>query len=400
MENQRKKTNNYILFSIAIILTKFAGMGDFAIYPITNQFYDLFPGMEGIVNYIISGPQLIIMAMAFVVPLLSGKISKKNLIVFSAAIFGVGSLLSAAIVNPWVIALGRTLVGAAQGILSVVSVTIISDVITEQDKQVKYVGVFNASGNMAAMLLSLGAGVLAGYSWKHPFLLYLISLPMLLAAIFFIPAQKEAAADKTGPAKVREKASLGTEFWVMAVAAAVFSMLRTIIMYYMSAYVTENSLGGSDVAATAASMAQLFAFVGAMSFTLVYSRIERWIMPIACGIMSAALLLWYAVPGAATVFIVYCLACGSSGLFMAYTYAHAMIIVDQKGIDTAIAILGAICGVAAFVPTYLVTFLMKLFGTASVTPILWVPFLIGAALFGVCLVYTVILKKNKRRTGA
>lgn len=384
----------YWWFSLAIVLTKFISMGDFAIYPITNEFYTHFPGQEGIINYIISGPQLIIMAMAFVVPVLGQRISKKTMMIWACALFSFGSLLSVVVVAPGIIAFGRTLVGIGQGILGIVSVSIIADVITDPNQQFKYVGIYNASGNAAAMLLSLGAGVLATYSWRHPFLLYLISIPALFAVIFFVPnKQVKIIGTKDRP---KEETPLGSEFWVVAVSAAVFSMLRTIIMYYMSSYVAENALGGTEIAATAASMAQLFAFVGAISFSLVYAKLERWIMPVSCALMAVALFLWNYAANLATVFVVYCLACGSSGLFMAYSYAHTMRIVANSKIDFAIAVLSALCGIAAFVPTYFITFLMKLLRTATVTPVLVVPMWIGMVLFALGFIYTARLTRYRR----
>lgn len=396
MEKSKIKVN-LLFFSIAIMLTKFASMGDFAIYPITNEFYNLFPSSEGIVNYIISGPQLLIMVMAFAVPLLAKRMTKKTMIVLSTVIFAVGSVFSVIIADPLVMAAGRTLVGIGQGVLGIVSVTIVADVITDQNKQARLIGIYNASGNMAAMILSIAAGALAAYSWKHPFLLYFVSVPMLIAVVLFIPDIKIEEKAETEEKAKKEKISLNTEFWVMAIAAAVFSMLRTVIMYYMSSYVAENALGNTSVAATAASMAQLFAFIGAMSFALVYSKIERWIMPIACGIITVALILWCTTFTPVTVFVVYCLACGSSGLFMAYIYAHAMAIVEKRMLDTAIALLSAVCGVAAFIPTYFVTFVMKLLNSSTVTPTLWVNAAIGAVLFAVTLFYTVSLKRKLNR---
>jgi len=395
MEKTKVKVkDNLLLFSIAIILTKFAAMGDFAVYPITNEFYNLFPDMEGLVNYIISGPQLIITIMAFVMPVLSKKFSKRLLIIWSGIIFGIGTLFSVLIVNPYIMLIGRTLVGLGQGILTVATVTIIADVITDTKKLPKYVGIYNSSSNIAAMLLSLGSGILAAYSWKHPFLLYLITIPMIAASVFFIPDTKKEVAEKSDKVEHGEKKHLGTEFWVIAVSAAVFSMLRTIITYYMSFYVAENALGGTGITATAASMAQFFAFVGAFLFSVIYSKINRWIMPLACGAITLALILWCTTFTPVTVFAVYCLACGSSGMFMAYSFGHVMAIVDKNSVDTAIAVVSALCGVAAFVPTYFVTFVMKLLGSATVTPTLWVNVVIGAVLFAVTLLYTVVLKRQ------
>ena len=76
---------------------------------------------------------------------------------------------------------------------------------------------------------------------------------------------------------------------------------------------------------------------------------------------------------------------------MAYIYAHAMTIVDNASANTAIGVLSAVCGIAAFVPTYFVTFLMKVLGADTVSAVLFVPMLIGLALFAVCLLYTIHL---------
>lgn len=384
------------LFSVAIVLTRFAQMGDFVLYPITNEIYKLFPDAAGLANYIVSGPPLLIVAVALLLPLLSGRVGKRTLLVVGAALFAVGGILGAAWAAPEWMAFTRTLVGIGQGILGVVSVTIVTDVIQDKEKQARYVGIYNASSNLGAMILSLLSGGLAAFGWKAPFLLYLFAVPMVVALRCFVPESAASISDdhertkRTGDGRTR----LGNEFWALTIAMGVFSILRTVVLYYMSAYVEENALGGSGLTALATSLSQAFAFAGAMSFTILYKRVGRWIMAVSCGMAAVALVLWCGAASAVTVFVVYCLICGGSGLFMAYSYAHSMLIVPRDGVDQAIGALSAVGGIASFVTTYLVTWLMKINRTDHVTIILPIPAFMACVLFTLTVFYTVYLKKN------
>lgn len=383
------------LFSLAVILTRMYEMGDFVLYPITSELYKAFPEDTALVNYIISGPSLILLPMSLLTPYLARRFGKWKVIVAASVLMAVGGIFGVAFPTaPWM-AFTRTLIGLGWGLMSVVSVTVVSDAITEPDKLVRYTGMYNASGNMGAVLFSLGSGALAAYGWQKPFLLYLLGIPMLAAVILFIPKDMPAARPAKKTEKTaKKKARLGVEFWMVMLVMATYSFLRTIVSYYMSLYVDENGLGGSGIAALAASSAQIFAFCGAMSSGFVYKKLGKWIMPVTSGALLVAMLLWTNVISGTTVFLVYCLACGASGMLMGFSYSHTLLIVPQEGVDTAVAILGAASGIACFLPTYFITWLMGLFNTSTVTPVLVVPEAIAFALFAVALLYVAATRKR------
>lgn len=381
-----------------LVLTKFALSSDFILYPLTNEIFSVFPNHAGLTNYIISGPTLLIMIMSLLLPSLLMRYTKRRLMIFGIFLFTIGGIFNIAIENVYWIAAARSMIGIGQGILSVLSITFLADLCTGTDQQARYIGILNACGNLAAMILSYFTGVLSGNGWKAPFVLYWFSVPMLLAAILFLP--KSETADDSGAKnnQRKNKAKLSyrfkPEFYYLLFVFTAFSILRTIIMYYMSAYTAENQLGGSELTAQAASLSQLFAFSGAMLFSVLYKYLKNGIMPLTLAITSFAFLLWMLKPSPFTIYMVYCLVCGSSGCLMAYSYARPMQILPPDQTDAAISLLSAFGGISGFIPTYLVSGIMALSGFSSFTAT--IPFYTTAAILLLLSSLIFLLNKESR----
>lgn len=370
--------NQRLWFLLTIVLTKFALSSDFIIYPITNEIFAAFPEHRGLTNYIISGPTLLIMVVSLLLPTLLIYFSKRNLMITGICLFTIGGIFNVTFENVYWIAGARTLIGIGQGILSVLSVTLLADIFTNSEQLAKYVGILNACANLAAMILSYLTGILAGSGWKTPFLLYWFSIPMLISAILFLPKVSRETPEKQAAAVRHNRFEFSRAFLFLLFIFTVFSVLRTIVTYYMSSYTTENQLGGSELAAAAASLSQLFAFSGAMLFSILYRYLKQWLMPFTLFITASAFFLWLTQPTVSTVYLVYCMVCGASGCLMAYCYTIPLQIMPPEQSDTAVSILTAMSGISGFIPTYLVSGIMKLSDSASFTAT--IPFYTAAAI--------------------
>ncbi|MDO4287993.1 MAG: hypothetical protein Q4C55_02285, partial [Eubacterium sp.] len=62
-----------LLFIIAIMLTNIVVMADLAIYVITNDLYTAFPQNVNVVNFIVSGPALILALSSLLTPFMLKK---------------------------------------------------------------------------------------------------------------------------------------------------------------------------------------------------------------------------------------------------------------------------------------------------------------------------------------
>lgn len=103
---------------VALMLTNLAVMADLVIIPIISTFYQNYGDHMNLVNFIVSGPALIIVVTSLLAGWMSKHMDKKIVLLIGAVLFTIG----AAIDNPWYVAVMRSLVGIGAGFEQVVAV--------------------------------------------------------------------------------------------------------------------------------------------------------------------------------------------------------------------------------------------------------------------------------------
>lgn len=121
MKVEMSKTKRTLCLA-ALMLTNLAVMNDLVVIPVISNLYGEFADHMGLVNYIVSGPALIIVLTSLLASFLCKKMDKKAVLIIGAVFFAVGALLGVIVVNPYYMAFMRTLVGIGAGIEQVVSV--------------------------------------------------------------------------------------------------------------------------------------------------------------------------------------------------------------------------------------------------------------------------------------
>ncbi len=101
---------------VALMLTNLAVMNDLVVIPVISNLYGEFADHMGLVNYIVSGPALIIVLTSLLASFLCKKLDKKVVLIIGGIFFTVGSILGVMMVNPYYMAFMRTLVGIGAGI--------------------------------------------------------------------------------------------------------------------------------------------------------------------------------------------------------------------------------------------------------------------------------------------
>lgn len=399
MNNELSKRQR-VLFLIAVMLSNIAVMGDNVIYTISNNIYNAFPDASGAVNYILSGPPLLLVIASLAAPFILKKVSKRSLLITGAALFTVGSVLGVVILNPaWMIAT-RSIVGIGQGFINVCAISLVSDVYYEENLRSRFVGYFNASMNIIGMLLSYFAGVIAQRSdWTNTFKLYWSAIPMLIMVILFVPKIKPAeelteSSEETSETSAKKTGKHGFSFgfWKMIILFFVGATLCMCVAYYMSVYVSENSLGGESLTGTAITVGQIVSFFGAMIYGALYSKLKHRTSLIGYICILLAMLLWWLIPSKATVFVVYSLESLGYLILLTYAYASGPMMVSASRADLAISIATAAYGIASFISTYFVSLLMKIMNTSLVSDL--IPVL--AAISVVILVLDLVLGFKKK----
>lgn len=359
-----------LLFFVAIMLSNIAVMGDCVIYPITYNIYNAFPESTVLVNYILSGPPLLIVIASLIAPMLLKKMTKKTLLILGCTLFTVGAVFGVAIDSVWWMSFTRTLVGVGQGFVNVSAIALITEVYDERVRA-KYIGYFNASMNVVGVLCGFLVGSLAAESWQGAFRLYYAAIPMLVMVILFVPNIKNEKQSEAVAVKNREK--MGFEFWELIVTFTILCVCSMVIAYFISVYAVENGIGDESIVARAMSISQVASFVGAMVFGFIYKKLKRWTLVLGYVLAALMFLLMIVAPSTPTIYIVYIMNSISYILPFSYAFVRGPMVVPESKADTAIGIVTAAYGIGGFLTTYFITFLMRIFNTELVTPILVVP---------------------------
>lgn len=235
---------------IAIFFSTLAVMADLAITPVIGLIYGYYPDNMSAVNYIVSGPMLVLVVASLITPLLTKRFNKKAVFIVATVIFSIGAIFGVAVDDPMYICFSRTLVGIGEGVINAVGIAYIADLYEDPQDRNKITGFYNAAQSLMGMILSYAAGMLAANGiWMEVYKLYWLSIPMLIFVILFLPSvkpDKQAAAVKK---EKKSKEAIGWRYWYMSAIFFIANiLLGATILYYLSSYIFENNLGDSSFA--------------------------------------------------------------------------------------------------------------------------------------------------------
>lgn len=380
---------------VALMLTNLAVMADLVIIPIISTFYQNYGDHMNLVNFIVSGPALIIVVTSLLAGWMSKHMDKKLVLLIGAVLFTIGAVFGAAIDNPWYVAVMRSLVGIGAGFEQVVAVALIADVYEDANERAKMTGYYNATMSFVGIAYSYLAGILALKGWQSAFKCYWAAVPMLIFIVLFVPSVKPGEGAAAAAEKDGEKEGLGMRFVLLQISWFIANLLfGATVLYYVSSYIYENDLGDSVFAGTATSVKQIVGFVLCLFFGVIYSKLKRHTITVSYIVAAVTLVILAAVPSKFGAVVIATICGCMYKLVFSYMYAHGFTMVPVSRIDDSVAITTAVYGIGTFFSTYFATFLMKVMGTDRVTETWY----IAAALFVILAVLEIVLTMSEKKT--
>lgn len=373
-----------ILFVIALLSANIAIMGDNVLYPVIADIYGTYYDHISLVNYVVSGPLLIIFIVSLFVSRLFRFMSKKTIMVLGGILFAVSSIFGVAVDSIYYMAVMRTFYGIGIALINVSAIALIPEVYQDESKISWMMGIFNGTMAVFGAAAGLMSGVLAVDSWKGAYHYYLISVVMVILFAVFLPNIRpetgcRAQTEKSGKEK---KQPYGFQFWVMIITVALVTMCFNMGANFVSTYVSEHNLGNSAVSGTVSACATFGSMICCVAFGGLYKKLKKHLLTLAGIMLSAALALLYFTSSLPVTVIAFILTGGAYGLAFTFSYTQGGVLAPER-VDDAIGVATAAYAIAGFLSTYAVTGLMSVMNTELFTPILIVPFVgvIAAVLF-------------------
>lgn len=209
-------------------------MGGAAIAPALPLISEAFPdSSETAISLMITLPSLAIAIVGFGIGHIADKIGKVRTMIISLLVFSVAGVSGFFLDTVNSILVGRFIVGVGIAGMSVAASALIAEYYTGIKRE-KVIALQTAAMGLGVLVLETAGGVLAGFGWRTPFLIYLIGLPILLGVLF--TAREPAKRTSSPPIEGRIKSKgmiIAICYFTAFLVFMILFLLPTKLPYYM-----------------------------------------------------------------------------------------------------------------------------------------------------------------------
>jgi MFS family permease len=381
---------------IALFLVNFAYMADMAIIPAADAIYSVFSDAPiGLLNFILTGPQLIGVASALLISVLMRRFSKKRIIVVFFALFTISACLGAVVKDPYYIAAMRALVGFSNGGLAPAAIALISEVYFDDEKKLNgLVGAFSGFTALIGAAISIVAGWLCSIHWDYVYYIYFAAIPMLFLLMISLPdLPLQQATDKTNE-------TTHVKMSISRLAALIGSILLicvifNVMSYQCAIYVTQNGLGDSVFAGILSGVVTISTAVGCFIFAPIYNRLNRGISSVFYFMLALGFLTSLFPFNQVWAIVCFAILGFAYGLAMPYYYVRASAIVPPEMASSVTGIVAAAIGFGSFLSSFVSTFLINIFDFSALISLF--PLYIGVLTLGGIVAVILAVRDKKTR---
>ena len=283
----------------------------FAPTPVLQQISEHFPTVsKSVVQMLITGPSLIGMFCALASGVLITKISKKQLLLFSALIAGVFGLIPLFIDSFPVLFGCRMVYGFALGLTTALNTAVVAEWF-EGEARVKAMGIQAASVGAGLAVASAGAGALGAKIFQNSYLINIVGFVCFAVIFFCLPETGKAVQSKGNQIRINAR----------VVILAVLGMLEFLFLISFTTNISMHLAGDlKDNATIAGNLTSIFS-IGQIIVGLVLSYITRITkkatLPVAMVffVLGAILLIFF--PSNFPILCIAAVCCGfSQGTFI------------------------------------------------------------------------------------
>lgn len=313
---KNKKTLTFMNYAAILSIFFFSGGGTFMNAAVQTMI-EAWPQLSVTsVRMVTSLPCLVSLPVAILTGRLAGKrISYRFCAILGTALMLVGGAAPYFFHRSWTLILVfRTLLGIGVGFTGMRNALILGSV--PEDKKSAMIGYGSSAMNACAMLAGLVVGILAGISWKAPFLFNLLAAAALLLVTFYL---KEPEKDHTAEinmaegneteiketensgatVKTAEKPGKNPEGWKILVYIVLQFVLTTAlypVLSGMSTYMAARNIGSSFTAGISTFVYGLFGVLINLILNRLIQTFRQYMLPVMCLCFSAGMALVLFVP--------------------------------------------------------------------------------------------------------
>jgi len=251
-----------------------------SLFPAIPRLFEQFgshPHAGLLVPMIVTIPSLFVAICAPFAGSIADRFGRRPIFLVALAVYTLVGVLPMLLDNLYLIVGSRAVLGMAEAAIVTISSALIGDYFREErHRWVAWVGVFIS---LAGTLLVATGGALADISWRGPFAIYALALPLFILALVFIeePARDEAQSD---PAT--------RDFpWRAAAAIGFITIIASVLYYVEPLHVASVLVAKGAGSATNVGLIQAATSLAYIAGAFLYRRIHALPVGIILGIAGA-----------------------------------------------------------------------------------------------------------------
>lgn len=330
-----------------------------ALAPILAEVGKFFPDAgDSAIQIVLTLINLTTMPAMILEPMLEPKITKRNIALIGTVLMLAGALIPQVLNSQlWMLYVSSIVIGVGLSFVVVTSSSLISDYFTGLDKS-RVMGFQSIFVSIGGTIIAKGSGLLTAMAgWERGYLVFLITIPILLIILLTVP--KGETAPKVEKGKSRGISGAMVYFGILCLITGIFvATFNTNI----AMYIDRKGIGDASTAGTVASIMQVVGIVGGLLLGTTVKVFKRFTIGVAILFMAAGT----AMVGLSTNLAVICLGALVVGFGFAIrnpgavTFAANMVPTAQASL--AIAIVSATYNVGNFISAYVVNAMANLMG--------------------------------------
>ncbi len=284
-----KKDNNRRV-KIGIYLCAILMMGAIAVASNVASIVAAFPeaGQTKVVAYLISAPCLVVILVTLVSGKLMNSIPKKTLMIAGVVFWLVGGTLPYFMSSLETILIMRLVFGVGVGIIQSLCPALVVDNFKDPAERAKVMGNMTSFQMLGALFFSLVSGYLGKIGWNIAFLVHLVAIISLIAALVCIPYKQPAMAE-TPHEKIKFRPT--AMMWVWCIAFLVYMSGAQTYANFASSLITERGLGDTVTAGYSLACFALGGFVMGFVFGKVSDIFKKLTLTVGCVLLSVSFLI-------------------------------------------------------------------------------------------------------------
>ncbi len=235
MKNQATNnpiSGNGLALPILLAASMITLMGGAAVAPALPKMAQYFSNIENaeyLLAFMITLPSLAIALSSPFMGIIADKYGKKKLLIFSLLLFSLSGVTGAYFESLESILVGRFVLGIAIAGIMICATALITDYYADPAKRQKIYGMQAAAMGFGGLILETGGGGLAEFSWRYPFFIYLIALPIMFGAFSLLePAKHQTQLNKNETTNTKSELKIGAIAFVYLLMFITITLMFTV----------------------------------------------------------------------------------------------------------------------------------------------------------------------------